>query len=653
MNKLGFYLENTTVRFLRDALREVKPPVILVHAGDRGLLQDIRRELAPDAFVVGRMFAPLSEQERWLTTGDPEAHGRAFADNILNYDFGYATERGANGRLLVDAWMSLNEPIRGPASFRSGQLDGETAARAAALDRFQVAFRERLRTPGGGLEAVAFSFAAGNFTQPAHYLDWFPRTLESYTYLGFHEYGWPTLMPRDGTSTAALFYRRCMEGIRQKYGDRYRVIITELGLARMYKHASDPAGDVGWLYPGDTVAEAQYWESLNWYNDELAKDDYALGCCLFQVGHSGRWETFRHLGEDNGKRPITIISKIAALAKLPPDRPEPPSDREALRESLASSKAILTAIVQQTTRLLDLIGQLDKILTELAGRLSGTPEPKAVEALIQKVGTLDAMLDQAASQGRNPTDMASWRARANALKQQVAAIGPEVEQAAGVAAHVAQTHVSLNGLASRVQAISALKTQADALLVKAAELERQLGPAPAPATAAREIAFADVRGRLPVYETEPYPTRSVSDIRRIVVHHTGFTRDLSPEACGAAPQVRRGKPGTTYHFLVAQDGRIYSMQPLEAATEQTTLHSANADAVAVALSGDFREAVPSPAQMDAAADLIAWLLRRLGLGIEAVYGRCELDDGIASPGAQWLQGSQYKITLLAAVARQL
>ena len=33
MNKLGFYVENTTVQYLRDALRKVLPPTVLIHAG--------------------------------------------------------------------------------------------------------------------------------------------------------------------------------------------------------------------------------------------------------------------------------------------------------------------------------------------------------------------------------------------------------------------------------------------------------------------------------------------------------------------------------------------------------------------------------------------------------------------------------------------
>ena len=89
--------------------------------------------------------------------------------------------------------MGLNEALRGPASFPDGRPDAATLRRAEALDRLQLAFHERLAERG--IEAVAFNFGAGNFTHPDHYLHLFPRTLENYTYLGFHEYGWPTLAP--------------------------------------------------------------------------------------------------------------------------------------------------------------------------------------------------------------------------------------------------------------------------------------------------------------------------------------------------------------------------------------------------------------------------------------------------------------------------
>ena len=100
-----------------------------------------------------------------------------------------------------------------------------------------------------------------------------------------------------------------MAGIRPRYSDRQRAIITEAGLARMYKYPDSPAGDVGWLYPADPISQESYWNSLNWYNGEMVRDDYALGCCLYQVGESGQWISFRHLGKDNSQQPLTIIPR--------------------------------------------------------------------------------------------------------------------------------------------------------------------------------------------------------------------------------------------------------------------------------------------------------------------------------------------------------
>jgi hypothetical protein len=215
--------------------------------------------------------------------------------------------------------MTLNECLSGPAS--KAWLEGTAAdrdhirRRADAYDRFQVAFRNRLKQADNALEAVAFNFGAGNFLDATAYLEWFPHTLQSYVYLGFHEYGWPALSAQlhPAAASSAGTYRPCLAGIRQVHGDRHRVIITEAGLARMYKHHGPDDGDVGWLYPPDTVSQDSYWHSLEWYNGVLCGDDYVLGCCLFEVGHSGLWETFRHLGVDNQSQPLRIIPRIAAL----------------------------------------------------------------------------------------------------------------------------------------------------------------------------------------------------------------------------------------------------------------------------------------------------------------------------------------------------
>jgi len=646
MNKLGFYIENTTVPFLRDALRQVKPPVILIHAGDRGLLHDIRRELSPDSIIIGRLFVELHQQAAWLDSDDPEGCARAFADRILEYDFELATEREA-GRLLIDAWMSLNEPLRGPASFPDYQVDEEFRRRAEALDRFQVAFRERLQSKG--LEAVAFNFAAGNFTEASHYLDWFPRTLESYTYLGFHEYGWPTLMPREGTKTSALFYRRCMEGIRQRYGDRHRVIITELGLARMYKYPHDPAGDVGWLYRGETISEEEYWESLKWYNDEMCRDEYVLGCCLFEVGHTGKWETFRHLGVDNQGRPITLMSRIAKLREepvTPPITPPEEGDRVALSKRIARLKAALSPVIQQTAELPGQMTQLRQTLDDLARKATRAATlPQQVDDLLGRINRLQAEVERLAS-GDGREDLPALRERIATLQAQLVSLQPAAQQAGELAEQVAQAQSTLESLTEDAEGATSLHQQVNELLTELGRLESQLGPLPP--SEVPQPPMEDVRATLPHHPTKRYPRRNVDQIRRIIVHHTVTRPDITPERLAQA-LVNRDKPGIKYHFLITGDGTIYWTQPLEAEVEQTSVSEVNADSVAVALAGNFMAAVPSEAQMESAARLIAWLLSTLQLGSEAVFGRNEVDRRVSSPGAQWLQGARYKDTLLRAV----
>ena len=311
-NKLGFYLQlSQDENGLWDAVSRVQPPVILVHADSYNdlLLNQVRDFRAPNALVIGRWYLDNDTQRAMLESDDPEGAGRNFAEQILNYDFGKFRKRAANGRLLVDAWMSLNEAIPGPAS--SDYQKNQAALRRLYdhYDRFQVAFRQRLQQEG--IEAVAFNFAAGNFTQAAHYLDFFPRTLAEYTYLGFHEYGWPALLPGANTATSAGNYRPVLEGIRARLGERHKVIISEAGLTRAYGHPGNP--DEGWLNRAEALDENRYWESLAWYNQQLSQDSYVVGACLYQVGHQGRWESFRHLGRDNQSHDLHLIERIAAL----------------------------------------------------------------------------------------------------------------------------------------------------------------------------------------------------------------------------------------------------------------------------------------------------------------------------------------------------
>ncbi len=659
MNKLGFYVENTTVPFLRDALRKVKPPVLLVHAQDRGLLREIRNTLSPDTFVIGRLYLTPAEQSAMLSGGDPEGAGRAFAERIINYDFQMAKEKGNNGRLLIDAWMSLNEPVRGPASFPSGQPDAETLARYDALDRFQASFLQRLRADG--LEGVAFNFAAGNFTGKDDIARYFPRTLAAYTYLGLHEYGWPWLMPRPDASTSALTYRTVMEGIRERYGNRHKLIITEAGLARMYRYPHDPAGDVGWLYKGETISENQYWQSLDWYNNQMVQDDYVMGASLYQVGHGGRWETFRHLGVNNEQQPILLMDKIATLNTTvqpppPPPPPPPPDEREKL---LARVKAVQAAM-QATTAAADAFdadrGKARAALTQAGQASAPAPTPLQVQVLLDRLAALEAALNDLPP--GSSIDPARVRGQIAALRGQTNALLAGAQGVAGLKAKLVPAQARLAALDAKAPEVAKTKQAAGQVLAQANALAGELQGAPAPLAVERGLAptegpaVQDVAAGAAAIVPEPGPSRPLSDIRRILIHHTGMAPDATPEAV-----VRRAtsndRAGLPYHYLVGGDGAVYQLADLDVAVNQSRLAAVDADAVGVALGGDFDLAAPSEAQMAAAVELVAALLGELGLHVNDIYGRAELEGGTTSPGLQWTQGVRWGDDLVARVAAMM
>ena len=158
-------------------------------------------------------------------------------------------------------------------------------------------------------------------------------------------------------------------------------------------------------------------------------------------------------------------------------------------------------------------------------------------------------------------------------------------------------------------------------------------------------------GELAKHPTIQYETRALNEIQRIIVHHTVTSDNVAPNRIAQA-QVAQGKAGITYHFVIMGSGVIYGTQPLETVTEQTTQPPLDQTSVGVALAGNFTSAPPQPAQLNAAAKLIAWLLATLKLSPDAVVGRSEIER-VGSPGAQWMTGAKYKNTLIDAVRQAL
>ncbi len=168
--------------------------------------------------------------------------------------------------------------------------------------------------------------------------------------------------------------------------------------------------------------------------------------------------------------------------------------------------------------------------------------------------------------------------------------------------------------------------------------EPLLGPPPFPLT--------NLVGQLAVHPTERYSVRAVSQIRTLVIHHTGAAPDVPPAAIAEYHVSRLGWPGIGYHFLVGADGQVFQTNAL--VTESFHARQSNATSVGIALAGNFTDITPPEAQMDALAALCAWLSGGLRLGIDAIVGHRELVD-TPCPGQQWTGGDAWKNLLQARV----
>ena len=142
-----------------------------------------------------------------------------------------------------------------------------------------------------------------------------------------------------------------------------------------------------------------------------------------------------------------------------------------------------------------------------------------------------------------------------------------------------------------------------------------------------------------------YPRRTLSDIRFIVLHHTGGPPDLGPAAIARAHRQSFGWPGIGYHFVVDADGGVHQTQDLTVVSHHA--RQFNAASVGVALCGDFDDASPPAGQLDRAAALVAHLVDRLGLPLDAVRGHGELVP-TSCPGASFADG--WRDAFLDAVA---
>jgi BMFP domain-containing protein YqiC len=294
-------------------------------------------------------------------------------------------------------------------------------------------------------------------------------------------------------------------------------------------------------------------------------------------------------------------------------------------------------------------------ITSATQALAAAPTADRARQSLARLDALEAGMSSL--EASSAVDAAQARSQVASLRQQAQALLSAIDALDRTRASLAALQARLKALEAKAPQVANTRQQATQVLNDANKLEADIAATAAPPTpksleSLAAFSVQDVTGELAATAKGSYPARPLEAIRRIIVHHTGMNPDASPEAVARA-SIRRGRPAIPYHYLVTGDGAVYLTQGLDVRTNQSRVAAVDADGVAVAFGGDFDMGVPSPEQMAAAADLLADLLTQFGLGVNAIYGRSEVEGGTTSPGMQWSQGVRWGDDLIALVAAHL
>jgi len=153
-----------------------------------------------------------------------------------------------------------------------------------------------------------------------------------------------------------------------------------------------------------------------------------------------------------------------------------------------------------------------------------------------------------------------------------------------------------------------------------------------PVTKPTTIQIQNISASLPQHPSKQYPTRPVSAIGRIIIHHTATPASVSVQRIASYQVSNRDLPGITYHFCVDETGQVFQTQALNVLSSHAGNHSNNS--VGVCLIGNFTDNPPPHPQLNATAALLAQLVEQLNLDLDQILGYNELVV-TGSPGATW------------------
>lgn len=126
-------------------------------------------------------------------------------------------------------------------------------------------------------------------------------------------------------------------------------------------------------------------------------------------------------------------------------------------------------------------------------------------------------------------------------------------------------------------------------------------------------------------------------IERITLHHGGVTVDparSTDEYLRNLQQWSRRDKGwidLPYHFLIDHSGRVFEGRNLSLAGDTNTGYNPSGHAL-VAVLGNFDEEEPSPAQLQALINVMAWLVVNYDIPLERIAGHSNFSSITVCPG---------------------
>jgi N-acetyl-anhydromuramyl-L-alanine amidase AmpD/prefoldin subunit 5 len=289
-----------------------------------------------------------------------------------------------------------------------------------------------------------------------------------------------------------------------------------------------------------------------------------------------------------------------------------------LRQEQQLLRTSLNGAAVEKQMLQSRITALQKQVKELEGSAAEK------QTLQSKLATLEAQV----------IELESSVAEKQALQSKIAALQAQVKELESSVGEKQTLLAKITTLEARIRQLESSQTATTPLPTKK-------GIAAPP--------IQNVVDKMPRHASLRYETRPLKNITHLAIHHSAGPGTIPPYNI-AAYHVRRDWPGIGYHFYIGPDGTIWQTNKLE--TISYNVYNANHYIVGICFAGRFMEGeLPPPKQLQAAAQLCAWLMQELNIPLQNVRGHKELPQSqTACPGDQWLAGERWKDDLIAAIS---